>query len=122
METMCEITISDVFFEHERGRWVGVYAFALMFSSYIAPLVAGFIAEGMNWKWVFYWGSIFNGVCLVFLFFFFEETNYVREHVAQPVPKEGSVLEGSSGSGDPEKSTTTPKADPNRLLNTSRSP
>ncbi|AOW04387.1 major facilitator superfamily domain-containing protein [Yarrowia lipolytica] len=103
METMCEITISDVFFEHERGRWVGVYAFALMFSSYIAPLVAGFIAEGMNWKWVFYWGSIFNGVCLVFLFFFFEETNYVREHVAQPVPKEGSVLEGSSGSGDPEK-------------------
>lgn len=97
METMCEITVSDVWFEHERGTWVGVYAFALMFSSYIAPLVAGFIAEGMGWRWVFYWGSIFNGVCLVFLFFFQEETNYVRE---MPPHGDSSIMEPEEGSTD----------------------
>lgn len=77
VESLGECTVADVWFEHERGRWMGVYGFALMFASNIAPVVAGFITQGMDWKWVLYWGVIFDGVAFVFLFFFFEETNLI---------------------------------------------
>ncbi|KAG5361859.1 putative MFS-type transporter [Yarrowia sp. C11] len=78
IESLCEVTISDVWFEHERGRWVGLYAFMLLFSNFIAPVVAAPIAVGQSWPWVLYWEAIFCGVVTIFLFFFFEETNYSR--------------------------------------------
>lgn len=83
VESLCEVTVSDIWFEHERGRWIGVYGFALMFASNIAPVVAGFITQKMGWRWVLYWGSIFNAVCFFFLFLFFEETNFRRQDYVQ---------------------------------------
>lgn len=79
IESLCEVTISDIWFEHQRGTYVGLYAFMLMFSNFIAPVVAAPISEGMGWQWVLYWGAIFCGVAGVILFFLFEETNYARE-------------------------------------------
>lgn len=78
VESLCEVTVSDIWFEHERGRWIGVYGFGLMFASNIAPVFAGFITQKMGWRWVLYWGSIFDAVCFIFLFLFFEETNFDR--------------------------------------------
>lgn len=78
IESLCEVTISDVFFEHERGRWIGLYAFVLMFSNYIAPVVAGPIAQNQGWQWVLYWGGVFCGVASIVLFFLCEETNWNR--------------------------------------------
>lgn len=88
IESLCEVTVSDVWFEHERGTWVGLYAFMLMFSNFIAPVVAAPISEGMGWQWVLYWGAIFCGVAMVILFFLFEETNYLRE----PQTGDGHVM------------------------------
>lgn len=96
VESLGEVTVADVWFEHERGRWMGVYGFALMFASNIAPLVAGFITQGMNWKWVLYWGVIFDGVAFIFLFFFFEETNFAR-HKYMPSVEQTSESESVSG-------------------------
>lgn len=79
IESMCAVTISDVFYEHERGRWVGLYAFSLMFSSYVAPVLAAPIAQNQGWQWVLYWGAIFCAVATVILFFCFEETNFTRD-------------------------------------------
>ncbi|QNP97261.1 YALIA101S01e15324g1_1 [Yarrowia lipolytica] len=95
VESLGEVTVADVWFEHERGRWMGVYGFALMFASNIAPVVAGFITQGMNWKWVLYWGVIFDGVAFVFLFFFFEETNFPRAKY-MPSVEETSETEQAS--------------------------
>lgn len=61
---------------------MGLYACFLAGSNYLAPVICGFISEYHGWRWVFYWPSIFTAVALVFLFFFMEETNYVREHVS----------------------------------------
>lgn len=58
---------------------MGLYAFFLAGSNYFAPVICGFIAEYQGWEWVFYWPAIFCGASIVFLFFFMEETNYVRE-------------------------------------------
>ncbi|CDK25638.1 unnamed protein product [Kuraishia capsulata CBS 1993] len=82
IESLPESSVADIFFEHERGNWMSLYALVLCVSNYIAPLVAGFIAQGMQWKWVIYWTVIFDGLSLIFLFFFWEETNYFRPHIA----------------------------------------
>lgn len=78
IESLCEITVSDIYFEHERAKGMGIYALALLTSNTVAPMIAGFITDGMNWKWVLFFGSIFDAACFVFLFFFMEETNYTR--------------------------------------------
>jgi MFS family permease len=79
IESLCEITVSDVLFEHERARGMGIYALALFTASYLAPMVAGFIAVGIEWKWVMFLCAIFAAVCFIFLFIFMEETNYDRK-------------------------------------------
>lgn len=76
---------------------MGLYSFFLAGSNYLAPVICGFIAEYQGWRWVFYWPSIFCAVALVFLFFFMEETNYVREHSAD------DATGSSSEYGDQEK-------------------
>ncbi|CUM65861.1 uncharacterized protein PRCAT00003510001 [Priceomyces carsonii] len=78
VEALPEVSISDVFFEHERATWMGVYAISVFGSNYLAPLVAGFIETGMGWKWVIYFSCIWNAVAFVFILVFMEESGYSR--------------------------------------------
>ncbi|KAH6951526.1 major facilitator superfamily domain-containing protein [Fusarium avenaceum] len=78
IEALPEISITDIYFTHQRGTYMGVYALALAGSNYFAPVISGFIAEYQGWQWVFYWPAIFLGFVFVFLFLFMEETNYIR--------------------------------------------
>ncbi|KAF9885252.1 hypothetical protein FE257_000612 [Aspergillus nanangensis] len=81
IEALPEISVTDVYFTHERGTYMALYALSLTGSNYFAPVICGFIAEYQGWEWVFYYPSIFLGVVTIFLFFFMEETNYVRRSV-----------------------------------------
>ncbi|KAI2785875.1 hypothetical protein POX_h09637 [Penicillium oxalicum] len=81
IEALPEVTVTDVYFTHERGSYMGLYAFFLAGSNFFAPVICGFIAEHQGWRWVFYWPSIFLACAMIFLFFSMEETNYVRQHV-----------------------------------------
>ncbi|KAK5712154.1 hypothetical protein LTR17_018109 [Elasticomyces elasticus] len=76
-----EISVADIFFAHERGTYMGVYAFALAGSNFFAPVICGFINEYAGYRWVFYVPSILLGAAFLFLFFFMEETNYDRSTV-----------------------------------------
>ncbi|KAK5230660.1 hypothetical protein LTR47_007514 [Exophiala xenobiotica] len=78
IEALPEISVTDIYFTHQRGTWMGVYAFTLAGSNYFTPVICGFIAEYQGWRWPFYWAAIFLAVIFVFLFFFMEETNYNR--------------------------------------------
>ncbi|KAI7764030.1 hypothetical protein LZL87_006412 [Fusarium oxysporum] len=78
IEALPEISITDIYFTHQRGTYLGIYALALAGSNYFAPVICGFIAEYQGWQWVFYWPAIFLSFVFVFLFFFMEETNYNR--------------------------------------------
>ncbi|KAM0350573.1 hypothetical protein ACHAPU_003057 [Fusarium lateritium] len=78
IEALPEISVTDIYFTHQRGTYMGVYALALAGSNYFAPVISGFIAEYQGWQWVFYWPAIFLGFVFVFLFLFMEETNYIR--------------------------------------------
>ncbi|GLI80511.1 hypothetical protein PoHVEF18_008866 [Penicillium ochrochloron] len=110
IEALPEISVTDVYFTHERGTYMGFYAFFLAGSNYFAPVICGFIAEYQGWRWVFYWPSIFVGCAMIFLFFFMEETNYVREHVDDTIANVRLSSSNSSQSGDPEKAV--PVSDP----------
>ncbi|KAK6214534.1 hypothetical protein LQW54_004255 [Pestalotiopsis sp. IQ-011] len=79
IEALPEITIADLFFTHERATYMGYYAFSLAGSNFFAPIICGFINDGMGYKWVFYFPAIFIAATWIFLFFFMEETNYDRE-------------------------------------------
>ncbi|KAH6628974.1 serine/threonine kinase 16 [Boeremia exigua] len=81
LECLGEISIADVFFSHERGTYLAAYSFTLYTAGFIAPILAGYITEGMGWRWVQNWGAIWLGIAFVFCFFFMEETNYVRASV-----------------------------------------
>jgi MFS family permease len=70
--------VTDIYFQHERGTYIALYALLLAGSNFFAPIIAGFIADGQGWEWVLYWCAIFCGMGFVFLFFFMEETNYGR--------------------------------------------
>ncbi|KAH6970245.1 major facilitator superfamily domain-containing protein [Fusarium avenaceum] len=87
IEALPEISVTDIYFTHERGTYMGIYSFALAGSNYFAPVVCGFIADYQGWQWVFYWPAIFLGAVFAFLFLFMEETNYTREVVSRPTPQ-----------------------------------
>ncbi|KXL47093.1 MAG: hypothetical protein FE78DRAFT_78468 [Acidomyces sp. 'richmondensis'] len=78
IESLCEISITDIYFQHQRGAYIGLYAMLLAGSNSFAPIIAGFIADGQGWQWVLYWCAIFCGTGFAFLFFSMEETNYSR--------------------------------------------
>ncbi|EGR44442.1 uncharacterized protein TRIREDRAFT_70319 [Trichoderma reesei QM6a] len=78
IEALPETSITDIYFAHERGTYMGWYAWILATSNYFAPVICGFINDSMGYKWPFYFMAIFGGGCFVFLFFFLEETNYDR--------------------------------------------
>ncbi|KAI9044559.1 putative MFS transporter [Aspergillus affinis] len=79
IEALPEVSVTDVYFTHERGTYMALYAFFLAGSNYFAPVICGFIAEYHGWQWVFYWPAIFCAGAIIFLFFFMEETNYSRD-------------------------------------------
>ncbi len=78
IESLCEISVTDIYFTHERGTYMALYALFLAGSNFLAPILAGFINDGQGWRWVLYWCAIFCALGFVFLFFFMEETNYDR--------------------------------------------
>lgn len=107
LESLLEVTISDVWFEHERGSWMSLYAVSLLTASFLAPTIAGFISDGQGWEWVMYWCSIFAAVCFIFLFFFMEETNFSRKNIAADdvLHVSGEQDSINSATNPPEKST-----------------
>jgi MFS family permease len=78
VESLPEVSVPDVFFAHDRGFYMGLYAFVLFGSNYLAPLMAGWMTEAMGWRWVTHFGSFVLAGTAVILFFFCEETMYFR--------------------------------------------
>ncbi|ROV87199.1 hypothetical protein VSDG_09924 [Cytospora chrysosperma] len=81
IEALPETSITDLYFAHERGTYMAWYAWFLASSNFFAPIITGFINDGIGYKWCFFIQAIFCAATSVFLFFFLEETNYDRKTV-----------------------------------------
>lgn len=81
---------------------MSLYALFLTSSNIIAPLLAGFILDGMGWRWVLFWPAIGCGLGFVILFFIMEETNYDRKTVGVvetiDTPESSSLADGQEAS------------------------
>ncbi|KUI63316.1 hypothetical protein VM1G_11063 [Cytospora mali] len=81
VESLCEISITDIWFAHERPKYMAWYGWSLALTGKLAPMISGFINVGMGWEWTLWWCAIFNAIAFVYCFFLMEETNYDRKHI-----------------------------------------
>jgi MFS family permease len=50
--TLCVVSITDIYYQHEHGTFMALYAFMIGASNFIAPIYAGFIEHYNDWRWV----------------------------------------------------------------------
>lgn len=102
VESLCEVSIVDIWFTHERPKYLAWYGWSLALTGKLAPMLSGFINYGMGWKWTLWWCSIWNGLALIYCFFLMEETNYDRKHDNAP-PRTNSVVSEVPVTSEDEK-------------------
>ncbi|KAK2769641.1 major facilitator superfamily transporter [Colletotrichum kahawae] len=111
VESLCEISITDIWFAHQRPKYLALYGWGLSMTGKLAPMLSGFINVGMGWKWTLWWCAIFNGIALVYCFLFMEETNYDRparpEDHGAAVVSEAQRTESATGSEEESKVANT---------------
>ncbi|CUM50704.1 uncharacterized protein AC631_04959 [Debaryomyces fabryi] len=78
VDSLVEISTTDVFFQHERAEYLSWFVFALYAGSDLGPVACGFIIQTMSWRWCFYFQIIFFAVLLVVQLFFMEDTTFER--------------------------------------------
>jgi Major Facilitator Superfamily len=49
--------VADLFFLHERGRWMATYVFFLINGVMFGTIVSGFTITNLGWRWVFHVSS-----------------------------------------------------------------
>lgn len=111
VESLAEISITDIWFAHERPQYLAWYGWSLALCGKLAPFLSGFINVGMGWKWTLWWCSIWNAIAFVYCFLFMEETNYDRQHPtrAHPAAQPVSGCPDVSVKGAEEKISATQK-------------
>ncbi|KAJ9636461.1 hypothetical protein H2204_005294 [Knufia peltigerae] len=75
-ETIVQITITDLFFVHQRATANGIFITMQNVGSYLGPVAAGYVVTGQGWRWMWWWSAIILAINLVLVIFFFEETSY----------------------------------------------
>lgn len=50
-EAICQMTIADLFFVHQRATMNGMYLIMQSTGAYLGPVIAGFIATNEGWPW-----------------------------------------------------------------------
>lgn len=102
-ETICQMTIADIFFVHQRGTANGVYLLMVNMGAFLAPVAAGYAADSMGWRWIWWWTAILFALCLLLCIFFYEETKYDPVHsgvmpsAAPEIPEQLSTRGDSKG-------------------------
>ena len=91
VDSLVQISTTDLFFAHERGTRLSCFALALGTGSYMGPVAAGYITESQTWRFCFWYLVIFFGVILLLQAFTLEESIYRRP---LPAPESQYELEG----------------------------
>lgn len=102
VEALCEFSITDLWFAHERPTYLAWYGFGLSVTGKLAPMLAGFINDGQDWRWVLWWNGIWIGVAFGFCLFCLEETNYDRVLPGPEPSVKAGVVVSSAGTSEKE--------------------
>ncbi|KAM3076129.1 Major facilitator superfamily transporter [Clarireedia jacksonii] len=108
-EANVQLSLSDIFFQHQRGTVLGIYVLATSIGTYLGPLIAGYIGGGpMGWRWIGWWSVIISTCTIIVCYFTLEETMFERPESAYEVPTINGVntpTEASPTSPSNEKET-----------------
>ncbi|CAN8104857.1 unnamed protein product [Discula destructiva] len=78
-EALVQLSLMDMWFEHQAGAAIGVYVLATSIGTYMGSLIASYISQSyLGFRWVGYMGAAFSGATLVLLYFGLEETSFDR--------------------------------------------
>ncbi|KAH8692605.1 major facilitator superfamily domain-containing protein [Talaromyces proteolyticus] len=70
--------VSDLFFTHERGLYMGIYTVIFITGGHIAPIIGGYIAVNLSWEWCFYIPAIITAIAWLAFVLTVPETLYLR--------------------------------------------
>ena len=72
--TMVGGVISDIHHTEDRNTPMALFSGFALFGTGLGPLVSGFIAQHLDWRWIFWVQVITCGVVIVAIVLFFKET------------------------------------------------
>ncbi|KAG7661810.1 uncharacterized protein J8A68_004666 [[Candida] subhashii] len=83
VDTLAEITATDIYFQHERSTAFALVILALYAGCYLGPVAAGFIVDGLDWRWCYYVQIIIYVIMFFFLLFTMENTSFRRDNLKE---------------------------------------
>lgn len=66
--------VSDLYHAHNRNTPMALFSGGALFGTGLGPLVSGFIAQNVHWRWVFWVQVITCGILVAAVTIFFKET------------------------------------------------
>ncbi|KAM0202711.1 hypothetical protein ACHAPA_010853 [Fusarium lateritium] len=77
-ECLAPLTISDLFFLHERGAIMAIYTTALSAGVGCGIIISGLITINLHWRYIYWVAVALIGACTILIVFTFPETVYNR--------------------------------------------
>ena len=72
--TMVGGILADIWISSERNTPMVLFAGSTIFGTGLGPLVSGFVAQNLDWRWVFYLQVMTSGVLVTLVVVYFKET------------------------------------------------
>jgi MFS family permease len=66
--------VSDIYHTADRNTPMALFSGAALFGTGLGPLVSGFIAQHLSWRWIFYVQTISCGTLILIVTICFKET------------------------------------------------
>ncbi len=103
-ETLAPVSITDIFFLHERGTIMSAYTCFLSIGVALGMIISGGITANKDWRTIYEVSSALIGFVLLLLFFTLPETAYKRVVRDKDIPSGSAEALGSTASqtGDAE--------------------
>lgn len=121
-EATVQLSLMDLWFQHQRGSVLGVYVLATSIGTFMGPLIASYIADSsLGWRWIGWFGAIFSGATFLVFLFGLEETAFRRDkyvindgdrYLIDGLNRADSERSGEPGTEDIEKEKVAGEAQP----------
>lgn len=93
-EAHVQQSLTDMYFQHQLGSVLTGYIMATSVGTYLGPLIAGYIVEGVSFRWVGWTAALISAGLLVVIVFGMHETTFDRKKY------QGVIQHNSAGTFD----------------------